>query len=204
MSESAWVPRLGPQAVFAAAVSGKGGKRKGTRSPESLIQQQLVEVLVGKAVKGIGRQRGAGMTGRWPELALLYSTGGGAAGAARSRSAAGIRKAEGVMAGVPDLVLPVARWPFHGLYVEVKQAGAYPREEQRLYLASLIDQGYAALTIDEVQEGVDLFTAYLRLERWQGYAAPARAGFNQQLDRLVELSGAAYYEHTIHTGVRDV
>ena len=55
---------------------------------------------------------------RRPELMLLYAVPNG--GYRPPRTAA-ILKRTGVRPGVPDLCLPVARPPYHGLYIELKR-----------------------------------------------------------------------------------
>lgn len=53
----------------------------------------------------------------YPELEMLYAIPNGGA---RNVVVAKKLKAEGVMAGVPDLHIPVARQGFHSLYIELK------------------------------------------------------------------------------------
>jgi len=56
-----------------------------------------------------------------PEYALLAIPNGGM----RNKAVAGKLKAEGVRAGIVDLVLPVSRKGYHSLWIEMKQ-----RQEQ--------------------------------------------------------------------------
>lgn len=74
-----------------------------------------------------------------PALALLYAVPNGGA---RHKATAGRMKAEGQRAGVPDLVLPVARGGYHGAYVEMKRPGGKVSPEQRAWLAALAAEGY--------------------------------------------------------------
>lgn len=79
---------------------------------------------------------------RTPELNLLYHVpNGGSRNPVEARNL----KAQGVKAGVPDLVLPVARGQYHGLYIELKRKGGRPQESQLWWIAHLREQGYAAL-----------------------------------------------------------
>ncbi len=136
-----------------------GGKRKRKSFPEQDAQIALLEVLVGKCGKG-PRVRGLGLTAKWPELGLIYAVPNGYA---KSAGAAGRAKAEGLLPAVPDLVLPVPRGPFHGLYLEGKVGGKYPDKLQRDYMAALTEQGYAALVFRGVQQGVDIVLRYMSL-----------------------------------------
>lgn len=74
-----------------------------------------------------------------PELALLFAIPNGGA---RSKKTAGRLKAEGVKPGVPDLLLPVARHGFKGLFVEMKAEGGRVAPEQRQWHAKLRAEGY--------------------------------------------------------------
>lgn len=79
---------------------------------------------------------------RLPELRLLFHI---ANGGARRKSEAARFKAEGVKPGVPDLFLPVARGPWHGLFIELKrQKGGKLSKAQTVWLTELQEQGYLA------------------------------------------------------------
>jgi hypothetical protein len=141
-------------------LTASGAKRR-TGSTEFPVQAGIVEAIVGKIGKG-PRTPGGGITGRYPEAILLHAIPNGAS--ASSKAAAGKRKAEGQLADMPDLNLPVARGPFIGLYVEVKRPGTKSaRKSQRDMHELLKHEGHAVLTVDSVQGGVDVILAYLRL-----------------------------------------
>ena len=75
-----------------------------------------------------------------PELTLLHAIPNGGQ---RSPRTAGMLKAEGVKAGVPDICLPVARCGYHGLYIELKRRiGGRVSVEQRKWLVALEKEGY--------------------------------------------------------------
>lgn len=81
--------------------------------------------------------------GRWPELKLMYHVPNEG-----KRSAATGRKlrAEGLRAGVPDVVLPVARGGQHGLYIEMKRTqGGRVSPAQAEWIEALAAQGYRAV-----------------------------------------------------------
>lgn len=105
--------------------------------------------------------------GRCPELALLYANPNGGY---RNISVARYMKAEGLKAGVPDMFLPVARGGYHGLFIELKQAGARPKsetakgsvsDEQRQWLKALREQYYLAEVCYGATEAIDLLKDYL-------------------------------------------
>lgn len=53
----------------------------------------------------------------WPELRLMFAVPNGGA---RSKATAGRLKAEGVKAGVPDVILPIPRGGYGACYIELK------------------------------------------------------------------------------------
>lgn len=65
--------------------------------------------------------------GRLPELALLYHIANEGSG---SKWQGVRRKQEGLLAGMPDYCLPVARQGCHAWYGELKRNGETPRENQ--------------------------------------------------------------------------
>jgi len=71
-------------------------------------------------------------------------------------------KAEGVRAGVPDLMLPVARQGYHGLFVELKCGPNKPSEAQQDWLRNLRSEGYLCHVVwDSVDEAMGLIEEYL-------------------------------------------
>lgn len=98
------------------------------------------------------------MEGRWPELKLLFHVPNGGA---RSKSEAGRMKRQGVKAGVPDLVLPVARGGYHGLYLELKAAGGRPTPEQKEWIRELQEQGYASTVAVGWEAAAKVIETYL-------------------------------------------
>lgn len=98
--------------------------------------------------------------GMWPELRLLYHVPNGGS---RNRIEAARLKAQGVKSGVPDLVLPVARGGWHGMYIELKRRkGGRLSEDQRRWLDDLQEQGYLALRCDGAQAAINTIEEYLR------------------------------------------
>lgn len=68
----------------------------------------------------------------------------------------------GVKAGVPDLFLPVARNGFHGLWMELKTERGKVSDAQRWWLDHLAEQGYKAVVIRSVNEGINELEEYLK------------------------------------------
>ena len=135
------------------------------RAPEHNLQSLLVQRC------RLERQR-------YPELALLYAIPNGGQ---RNRVVAAKLKAEGVQAGVPDLCLPVARGPYHGLYLETKVRELVPHETktkgitmrkretkpsaaQEEWICALREQGYCAEVYWDLDEGWSILTEYLEAD----------------------------------------
>lgn len=151
--------RLGPNSPLLTA---SGARRRALGTPTEFdTQAGLLELLVGKAVKGRRRVMGEGMTTRIPSLYLIHAL---ANGTPSSKVAAGRAKAEGVLVGMPDLHWPVARGPFIGLYLETKRQSRTARPTQVEMHAMLRDEGHAVVVYDTIQRGLDVVIAYDDLE----------------------------------------
>ena len=75
-----------------------------------------------------------------PELGLLFAIPNGGK---RGIATAARLKLEGVKPGVPDLMLPVARQGFHGLFIEMKRTkGSSVSREQKTFATALQQQRY--------------------------------------------------------------
>lgn len=74
-----------------------------------------------------------------PGLILLHSIPNGGK---RDKATAGIIKAEGVLDGIPDLFLPVARQGYHGFYLEMKTEKGDLSPDQKIIIPHLQEQGY--------------------------------------------------------------
>lgn len=100
-----------------------------------------------------------GQLDNWPELALLYHVPNG--GKRGKRQAAALKR-QGVNAGVPDLVLPVPRGGFHGLYIELKRReGGRVSSDQAGWIRDLTANGYRAVVRRGWEEAVDELRDYL-------------------------------------------
>lgn len=77
---------------------------------------------------------------RYPGVELLHSIPNGGNKTERQGARA---KQEGLLAGVPDLFLPVARLGYHGLYLELKKkSGGRLSEIQKVRILELQANGY--------------------------------------------------------------
>ena len=86
-------------------------------------------------------------TGKYPDLALAYHVPNGANYGPNPKlrviQATRMRRI-GLKKGVPDVVIPIARGGYHGLYIEMKRTkqGSEWTEEQKWYAMALTRQGY--------------------------------------------------------------
>src|SRR5678815_2720504 len=78
----------------------------------------------------------------YPELLLLHASANG--GYRAKRTASRLRKT-GVLAGVPDLLLPVARRGAHALYLELKALDGHPSDAQLWFAREAALEGNCCL-----------------------------------------------------------
>lgn len=101
---------------------------------------------------------------RYPEVyKLIYHVPNGGH---RVKAVAAKLKGQGVKAGVPDLVLPMARGGYFGLYIEFKAKPPYDAPvsaSQDAYLQQLIAQGYLAIVCRGSIDAVEAIRSYLLL-----------------------------------------
>lgn len=98
----------------------------------------------------------------FPHLAkrLFHVANGGK----RTRLERHLMVKQGVRRGVPDLVLPVPKSGFHGLYVEMKAAkphSAPVTDEQNDWIDFLREQGYCAEVARGGAQAMDIIRRYL-------------------------------------------
>ena len=96
-----------------------------------------------------------------PVLALLFAIPNGGA---RHPAVAGKLRAEGVKAGVPDLFLPVAVGPFHGLFLEMKRRRkGRLSTDQRAWADLLRSQGYRVEEVKGATAAAEVILDYLAM-----------------------------------------
>lgn len=76
-------------------------------------------------------------------------------------------KMMGMSPGVPDLVIPIARKPHHGLYIELKaRPNGVVSGAQEWWLKTLVLQSYAAHVSWSFEESIKIVEDYLALPLW--------------------------------------
>jgi hypothetical protein len=100
---------------------------------------------------------------RHPELGLLFAIPNFAGRIGRLTAVHGAKlKREGRKRGVPDVMLPIPRGKYHGLFVEMKRLkGGATSPEQRAWLAALSEQGYRAVRCLGWEQAREEIMAYL-------------------------------------------
>jgi hypothetical protein len=120
---------------------------------------------------------------QYPELRLLHSIPNGAymhISTAARMNRTGRRK------GVPDVMLPVARRGYAGLYIEMKKVkGGRVDPEQKQWHTWLREQGYRVEVCRGFPEAVDVITHYLN-----GWNTPGLLRSIVDQSNVVELSNA--------------
>lgn len=122
------------------------------------------------------------MTAQHPELELMHAIPNGAGlrhtvkrrfdGKKTRFSAEGYKlKREGMTAGIPDVHLPVARGPYHGLYIEHKTASGTVSTEQAKKMRRLEAEGHCVVLSRDSMTSIDFITRYLALGPYAGKAA---------------------------------
>lgn len=84
-------------------------------------------------------------------------------GGARSALTGAMLKAEGVVAGVPDLMIAVPKGEHAGLFVEMKVKPNRPSKEQVQVIKRLGDSGYKVAVCYSFDEFVNVVDDYLAL-----------------------------------------
>jgi hypothetical protein len=100
-----------------------------------------------------------------PELELIYAIPNGGH---RHKAVAAKMKAEGVKDGVPDMCLPVARGPYHALYIEMK--APYKKNHklptnQQWWKIRLTGEGNGHSVCYDWEDAWDTVMAYLAMDR---------------------------------------
>lgn len=106
------------------------------------------------------------MRGKYPELVRMFHVPNGGK---RDRATAARLKAEGVKPGVPDIVLPVPRGGYHGLWIELKVDGGKPSPEQLEWQKFLRGEGHCAEICYGWNAARQIIEKYLELPKGEAY-----------------------------------
>jgi len=74
-----------------------------------------------------------------------------------------ILKQLGVLSGVSDVVIPVARGGFHGMYIEMKSTKGRLSENQKSFLDNMTKEGYMAVCAHGFDSAKQFIEEYLKL-----------------------------------------
>ena len=93
----------------------------------------------------------------YPYLWMLHSS---LNGLKRTPYASNKAKAQGMLAGVPDLFMPVAIGNSKGLYIEMKSKTGRIRDEQSKFLQAASNFGYSCFICYSAVEAIDKIKGY--------------------------------------------
>ena len=83
-------------------------------------------------------------------------------GGQRNSIVAAKLKAEGVVSGVPDMFLAIAKHDKHGLWIEMKNGKAGRlSDHQKVMIKKLEEEGYLCIVCHNIDEFVDVIEKYL-------------------------------------------
>lgn len=105
---------------------------------------------------------------KYPELALCHAS---LNGVKLSPGAAVKAKKQGMVAGVPDILLPIKEpndmtlTPYSGLFIEMKrQKKSIISSEQKIFMAALENQGYKCQVCYGADEAIQTIKDYLGIK----------------------------------------
>lgn len=97
-------------------------------------------------------------------------------GGLRAKKTASLLKAEGVVAGVPDIQIPEPRGEFHGLFVEMKYGRNKATDEQNSMMARLTANGYKCAVCYSKEQFITAVCSYM--------GVPVPKGFETERNEL--------------------
>ena len=95
---------------------------------------------------------------RWPELALLHHIPNGGS---RNRREAAKFKRMGVLTGVPDLHLPVARAGYNSLYIEMKYGNGRLQTSQEAFLSAAAAERNYCVVCYTAEDAIRVLEQYI-------------------------------------------
>lgn len=100
--------------------------------------------------------------GAHPELALLVHIPN--EGKRSVQTGANLKRI-GLKPGFPDIMLPVARHGYHGLFIELKRSrGGQVSDNQKWWIDKLNQQGYYAVVCFGLDEAISVISKYLNIK----------------------------------------
>lgn len=100
-------------------------------------------------------------TGAHPELKLLHHCPNGGS---RNKAEAVKLKQMGVVAGIPDLCLPVPKGIYNGLYIEMKYGNGRLEKSQKNMLKELAAAGHYCTVCYGAEEAIEVLKEYCNLK----------------------------------------
>ena len=97
-------------------------------------------------------------SGKWPELKLLHHIPNG--GRRNAKEAAKLKRM-GVLAGVSDLHLPVARGGYHSLYIEMKYDEGRLLKSQKDFLQAAAAEGNYCTVCYSAADAIEILDLYM-------------------------------------------
>lgn len=82
-------------------------------------------------------------------------------GGSRNKIEAANLKRQGLKAGVPDLMIPVAKHGYHGLFIEMKVGYNKPTEKQVKWITLLRKNGYFVEVCYGANEAISVIDKYI-------------------------------------------
>lgn len=97
---------------------------------------------------------------RWPDLRLMFAIPNGGL---RDKVVAANLKAEGVRAGVSDIMLPIPKGGYHGFFLELKVGKNKPSNDQLKFMADVKERGFIAHWFVGWESAAKAITWYMEL-----------------------------------------
>ena len=94
---------------------------------------------------------------QYPNVLIHHSPNGGA----RSKVEGAIFKAMGTVAGFPDIIIPCAKYGYHGLFIEMKSPGGKMSDNQKQVSQKLISEGYCFAICESIEQFIDIVKSYM-------------------------------------------
>lgn len=94
-----------------------------------------------------------------PECKFMFAVPNGGS---RNKIEAYNLKRQGLKSGVPDIILPVAKGNYHGLFIELKYGKNKTTDNQVKYIDYLNKNGYLAVVCYGCDQAFDTIKKYLK------------------------------------------